>query len=426
VPPRPAGPPAPPRLTVEQLTPVVERALGLPAVPSEWSLAPLRRSSGVATSGLYLVTGIAHDSCGASSPRGGSPALRWSAVLKILRPPPDGARHAAGARDPSHFAYWKREPDLYRSGLLAALHPGGAAHSRAATSNPGHTPGTLIAPRCLGVDTPRPDEAWLWLEHISGADPDTWPRDRYLLAARHLGAFGGRFLSPGGSLQLPDHPWLGRAYFRQRFELAESEGGWTRFADPTTWSHRLIAGAGFPPDAGHRLLELWSRRHALLDALDSLPQTLRHGDAHPHNLIARHPADAPTKPALPGPGDASNLTVAIDWGSAGVGAIGMDLLDLAHGALPRLAARADDAVALAGDLFTHYAAGLRDTAPDASPHDARRGYITGAALAIASRLHWLLPRLLDQPQEDAAGQLRRAARTTHAALALADEALAVR
>lgn len=389
---------ATPRLSVEQLTPIVERALGTPAVPTEWSLSPLRRSAGVATGGAYLVSGTAHDSCGASSPGGRPPALRWSAVLKILRPPPAASRHAEGARQPDHFAYWKREPELYASGLLDAL---------------AGTPDALAAPRCLRVETPRPDETWLWLEHLEDAHPHDWQRDRYLLAARHLGASGGLFVSPGGSHPLLDHPWLGRAYFRQRFAQAERDGGWPLFADGTTWSHPLVRAAGFPPNAGPRLLKIWERRHALLDALDALPQTLRHGDAHRHNLIARREPDG------------TDRTIAIDWGSAGIGAIGMDLLDLAHGALPVLARDPSDALALAGDLFTHYAAGLAQTAPAASSGAARHGYAVGVTLAIASRLHWLLPRLLTQPEQDAALQLRRAANTTYATLALAEEALSV-
>src|SRR6266542_2853110 len=159
--PRPPQPQAPakPALTIALLTPILGRALGVLAVPTEWSLTPLRASLGAATGGLYLVRGTAYQECGASRTAASPPALRWTVVLKVVRPP-SGTRHDAFARDPAHFAYWQREPLIYASGLLNDL------------------PGGLTTPRCLGVQRRGPEEVWLWLEHLQ-EDGAAWERDRY-------------------------------------------------------------------------------------------------------------------------------------------------------------------------------------------------------------------------------------------------------
>ena len=65
-----------------------------------------------------------------------------------------------------------------------------------------------------------------------------------------------------------------------------------------------------------RAERLWAERHALLDLLDRLPQTLVHGDADRRNFFARR---APT---------GRDETVAIDWAYAGVAAVGEDLVNL--------------------------------------------------------------------------------------------------
>jgi hypothetical protein len=377
------------------LTRIARAAVRSDAVEvTEWRWEPLRASLGIATAGLYRVHGAVRG-------RGGT-ALGWAAVPKVVRPP-SGTRHDAVARDPHHWAYWKREPLAYGSGLLADL------------------PGGLAAPRCLHLEERRSadgEAVWLWLEEVADRYGRWWPAERTLLAARHLGAFSGAYLE---RRPLPDAPWLGRGYLRQRIEGASN--GLPLFDDEATWRHDLLRDR-FDPNTGERLRAVWARRSRLLDALDRLPQTLCHGDCHRGNLFA-----------LPGPRSAATedekRTAAIHWGAVGIGPVGADLADLA---LSR--AVGDELLAPGGAdfgerLFGSYAEGLRAAGWGGEPRAARLGLAATAALAGTSRLHWTLVRALDARRRgalegtlwrDADDVLRRWAALTRFFLALADEA----
>ncbi|NUR88912.1 MAG: aminoglycoside phosphotransferase family protein, partial [Nonomuraea sp.] len=90
-------------------------------------------------------------------------------VVKSFRPVTSG-RHVEAARDPRHFAYWRREPLAYASGLLPS--------------------GPFRAPRCYAVT----DEA-VYLEDVQGK-PES-PE----VAARRLARGQGQ-------TAIPDVPWL--------------------------------------------------------------------------------------------------------------------------------------------------------------------------------------------------------------------------
>jgi hypothetical protein len=346
------------------------------------SRASLTGSLGLATGSLERVRGV-------TSPADG--AREWSAILKVTVPPL-GTRHDAFARDPDHWAYWKREPLAYRSGLLADL------------------PGGFGAPQLLQIEEKGPEEIWLWLEDVVDVLGGAWPRERYVQAARHLGAFNGAYLAGTAGRPLPREPWLGRAYFRQRFAQAERTGGWPLFHDPDTWPEPLVA-EHFPAGADGVVRRIWEKRWTLLDELDGLPQTLRHGDAHQHNFIASRSATG------------HDVTVAVDWATMGIGAVGMDLLDLALGAVPELASGPDEANALVAALWQGYAAGLMDSGCTAGTQ-ARRGFVAGAALAWASRLHWALSRVFADGRPAAAeSTFRELGVTAHAFVPVAAEAL---
>lgn len=396
------------------LTPIARQALrSATADVTEWRWEPLRASLGsslgLATGGLYRVSGLAQE-------RHSTPA-EWAAVLKVVRPP-RGTRHDADARDPGHWAYWNREPLAYASGLLDDL------------------PGGLTAPRCLGMseETGAPgrpgapgEVVWLWLEAIAddyGEGWSAWPAPRHLLAARHLGAFNGTYL---GQRPLPSCPWLGREYLRQRIEQTDAAGGLPLFDDPTTWRHDLLRGA-FDADTGERLSRLWAERHRLLDALDRLPQTLRHGDAHRSNLFARrvHTGD--------------EVTTAIDWGTMGIGPVGAELVEVALGRFVATELLATEETGgtggtggteIAERLFESYVDGLRAAGWTGDAKLPRFGFAATTALTGASRLHWTLAGVLDDRRRadflragatDAAGLLRRQAAVARYFLGLGDEA----
>src|SRR5262245_52154135 len=86
-----------------------------------------------------------------------------SAVLKVLT----RARRTDGAwaasDDPRHWNYWRREAEVYTSGLAAHWQPYG-----------------IRAPRLLAcVERPDGDLA-LWLEHVPGEPATAWNVARHL------------------------------------------------------------------------------------------------------------------------------------------------------------------------------------------------------------------------------------------------------
>jgi hypothetical protein len=346
-------------LSAATATAVARAALGRPrATALTWEAIPLGGSLGAATAGLYRVTGSAGGD-GAAAPRS------WAAVLKVLRPP-QRSRHSAGLRDPQHWAYWQREPLAYTSGLLADL------------------PGGLAAPRLLLADEAGAgggEVVRLWLEAVTDRYAGRWPPDQLGRTARHLGAFNGAYLA---GRPLPQAPWLGRHYLRQRFDQARRDGGWPLFGGPRTWQHPLLAGA-FPAGCGERLGRLWDGRDALLDALDALPQTLRHGDTHRSNCFA---------PPAPAGGD-EERTVAVDWGTLGIGPVGAEAIELALGVFTGDDGLRPGRPPAAEAIYTAYVQGLRAAGWRGDARLARLGFAATAALTGASRLHWTLQRLLD-------------------------------
>lgn len=259
------------------------------AEPIAWQVAPLGGGFGNPVSlGLYRVSGQGHD---------GGRDFDWSLVLKMVQSPANvGMTQLGGGDDMTHWNYWRREALLHASSLLAGLPPG------------------LEAPRCYGVAERPGDVNWLWYEEIVDSYGGQWPGARYGLAARHLGRLSGAYVS---RWQAADYPWLGRALLRQ------FSSGIAFFAPWSTDAGRLAAAMQHPVFS--RLLAPRSRdffricvleRERLLNALDRLPLTLGHQDAYPTNLMSR----------LDDHGQ--EVTVALDWGLAGVAPIGGDLAQL--------------------------------------------------------------------------------------------------
>ncbi|TDD62793.1 aminoglycoside phosphotransferase family protein [Actinomadura darangshiensis] len=175
-------------------------------------------SSGAATGAVSRVSGMV---------RCGSGELPFRLVRKEFRPVA-GGRHAAHAGDARHWAYWRREPLAYASGLLP--------------TGPG-----LAAPRCYGVV----DDV-VYLADVEGAAES--PR----LAARRLGAWQA-------AVPIPDVPWLAGHQLAQRMAVSDLD-----------WS---------VVDADPRIARVWRRRGELLDGLTRVPPVLTHGDFSAGNLI---------------------------------------------------------------------------------------------------------------------------------------------
>lgn len=154
-------------------------------------------------------------------------------VKRLGRPVPGDPPELVDER---HFAYWRREADVARSGILE------------------DTPGLIALPTAAeededGITLTR---AWVPAEPVNG-----------LFAAAAL----GRFAASG----LADLPWLATDQFRDRLVRVERRGGW-----PT------LARTSVADVADH----LWQRRLSFLARLDALPQVPQHGDPAPANLPA--------------------------------------------------------------------------------------------------------------------------------------------
>ena len=306
------------------LTPLVRQALYSDSVALvDWQVAP---HGGGAGQCVYRFAGSAEDQ---------GQTVPWSLILKVV--------HAQeGAADPAASRYWKRELLAYQSGLLADL------------------PAGLQAPRCFGVVEQPGGGGWLWLEDITDAAAGRWPRERFTVVARRLGAFSAAYLN---GRPLPAYPWLSRGWFRTK--VAEAEPAIARL--PAVRDHPLLRPA-LPRDTADRVLRVWDERDMFFDALDRLPQTFCHLDAFPRNLFVQHEDS----------GDVQ--IIAIDWEFAGVSALGAELAPLVGGSLLFDEASVETATELEEAVFASYLEGLDTAGWWGDQQCVRLGYATALVL----------------------------------------------
>jgi hypothetical protein len=272
-----------------------------------------------------------------------------TAVVKVLAHAPDAGGHWRPGTATDHWYYWRREADVYASGLLATL------------------AGGLRAPACHLV-AERPDgSVALWLEDLAGPAGTAWPLDRYRSAARHLGAAQGEFVA---GRPLPDEPWLSRGWLRAY--AARRDGDEDLLRDPEAWRHPLVA-AWFPEPPVAGLVALRADRDGLLDALDALPATLSHLDLHPANLF-----------------DRDGETTAIDWAFVGRAAIGEDAGNLVADAVFDFHVAPEHLDALHDAVAEGYHAGLRAAGADVDPGLVRAAMAAG----LVAKYAWIAPALL--------------------------------
>lgn len=308
----------------------------------------------------------------------------WSAVLKALRRP-------ASRWDLD----WRREADVYSSGVLDDLPPG------------------IAAPRVYAIEESQ-DRIELWLEDVAESVA-VWPLGRYAIAARDLGRFNGAYL---GGRVMPDAPALASDWLAGWVAMT-GERGPAILDDPEVSGHELVRRA-VPASWHDRIRTLYAAQAPLLAALDRLPSTLSHLDAWRANLIARDR-------------EAVTETVAIDWSLLGRAPPGQEIAVFVTGARCWLMLDPDDAAALGELAFGSYVDGLREAGWVGDEADVRFAYAASAALwaGIPAPL-WLswftqparrpwLERKFGMPLEEAAEPFGL---FIGSALDLADEALA--
>ncbi len=309
-----------------ELTSLVRRALqDEDATVIDCSSAPL--DGGFSGAAVHRFTGQAETTQGQRA---------WSFIRKECN-------SANGNSDPKDYDYWKREILLYQSALLHNL------------------PRMLIAPRCFAIEERSAQRAWLWLEDMGSQEHATqWPLAQYGVAARHLGQFNGAYLV-GRPLSM--HIWLRRPDVRERLALAAP--GIDQL--PTLRTYPNFAPL-LTDEHMERIQWLWAKREQLLAMLEQLPLTFCHRDAFQHNLLLCHD------------GAGNQQTVALDWGSCGLGMLGEELVPLFSATLKFVVADPIRLQELDRTIFAGYMAGLRDAGWQGDEALVRFGFTALTAL----------------------------------------------
>jgi hypothetical protein len=304
----------------------------------------------------------------------------WSVILKVLRHAPfrlDPDTEMDNA-SPDGFAYWHREADVYSSGVLEVLddHDG------------------LVAPRCFGVDE-TDGEVAVWLEDLPDEGPPHWPLERYGLAARHLGGFNGAYLA---GRPLPSYPWLSTGRVQDWLDLGA--GG---IAKMRSGRNSAFLASWLTDRSVTRIERLWDERHALVNALRSLPVTLCHHDAGRRNLAARQAMGI-------------ERTGAIDWQMLGTGHLGEEPAAMLAVSLQFLDVPSADIPAFEQVVLEGYVEGLRDAGWRGDPSLVRHGFAITASLLLGvggagAWFTWIrhsgtdtVERIVGRPADDIAAQ----------------------
>lgn len=299
-----------------------------------WELEPLLGGFGSAVGGtaLYRLTARAATSDSVSL------------VLKVL--------YERSGEAPGSPYYWKREYEVYRTGLLDGL-------PADTFSSPG-----IYYLQDLG------DQCWIWMEDIEDSKDD-WTLDDFRDVAARLGRFNGAWLTGKAA---PSFNWLCRSWHAAIIPaLAES------FENLDALLESPLASAALPLEAKHEILAIWHDRRLFQDALAQLPQTLCHTDAFRRNILHRQ-----------------DDVVLLDWALASLGALGEELVCLVAVSLYYQGFTSEFAAELDRTVFAAYVEGLRQAGWTEDPKLARIGYTCAMALRGLAGVKQDLQLLRDQ------------------------------
>lgn len=312
-------------LPIEKIRPVVSQVLGEGAVPfGDILVQKIGRSGGHATVGIFRVTGKAKLQGGEET---------WSAVVKVLGTPenifPDSDYDVL------------QEVEVYRSRAFADLCGG------------------IRAPRCYAIDE-HGNVQLLWLEDLSGAPQPPWMPPQFVVAARHLGQFNAHWPEE----DLPSWEWLAHDSLHAIFHNPAFQKAINQLH--TRLDHPLVRRF-VTPAAANEILQLWETGEQLVALAKEAPQGICHIDCHPKNLFPM------SDPAL------GSYTVAIDWTTVGIDALGLDIAHLIGSPLLWLELSAQEIEALVDPVFDAYVGGLRAAGWSGDENAVRCTYCTRLA-----------------------------------------------
>ena len=277
---------------------------------------------------------------------------RCNLILKVLHRRP-------GEREDSPY-YWKREYEIYRSGILTDL-----------------PDDSFVAPRVYGVED-FDDASWVWLEDIEDTKP-TWTLDDFADVAERLGRFNGAWLD---GRPLPAAPWLASSWHAAIVPALSD--CFNQLDDLLT---QRLPSLTLPLEAQAEIETIWRDREIFMRALRQLPQTFCHYDAFRRNILYRE-----------------DDAVLLDWALAGSGAIGEELVSLVAVSLYYDGYTRDFADELDELAFASYISGLRTAGWGGDKQLARIGYTCGMTLRGLAGVKQDIGELTD---DNADGELRQ-------------------
>ncbi|MCY3833486.1 MAG: phosphotransferase [Chloroflexi bacterium] len=251
-----------------------------------------------------------------------------SLILKIL--------YERKGEDPGSPYFWKREYEIYRSGLLKSL-----------------PADTFVAPQIFATED-FGDSCWIWMEDIKDSKSDWTLSDFHDIALR-LGRFNGAWLEDASP---PSPVWLCRDW-----HSAIVPGLVDSFANLDRLLESPLARAALPIEAKDEISAIWNDRGMFQAALAELPRTLCHTDAFRRNVMHR-----------------DDDVILLDWALASIGRIGEDLVCLVAVSLFYDRFSASYAQQLDETAFTGYIAGLRQAGWRGDSKLARIGFTCGMVL----------------------------------------------
>ena len=235
--------------------------------------------------------------------------------------------------DERHPNYWRREYDVYASGMLEGL----VAPLRAPIAYDAAIDARI---------------ATLWLEDVASQHAREWSDERFFAIARALGEWQGAF-----SKRAPDAPaWLARGSLRMWVPVAGGSAYAAAHREGAFSTARIRATLGTAFET--RLRDAWRERDSTFAALDCEPHTIAHGDVWTSNVLAAH--------------DAAGDVVVIDWSELGIAPLAHDLVNLVLDSTWMFGLAPERLGALEAAVLDGYAAGWRiGTGTDASATIAR-------------------------------------------------------